>query len=67
MTSLTLSEYQSRCVRTAKKHETLDMALCNWSMGFSGEANEGMEHIKKVVFHGHKLDRKLLKLLQEFE
>lgn len=36
------------------------VGLVNASLGITGEAGEIADHIKKVVFHGHELDREYL-------
>lgn len=59
-------EYTDLAARTDAEPNTLvigaDYAmLLNATMGLSGEAGECLEHMKKVLFQGHKLDKEKLK------
>jgi NTP pyrophosphatase (non-canonical NTP hydrolase) len=64
-----LNEYQEKAQNTAPELSMAEDALAvrpgilhllRASMGISGEAGEITEHLKKVVFQGHELDRALL-------
>lgn len=57
-----LNEYQMHTERTSPKvdGEGEVMALLNFALGLTGEAGEFADHVKKVVFQGHKLDKALL-------
>ncbi len=61
----TLEEYQAECKRTWTRSTTWDLEtqILNASMGMAGEAGEVIDHYKKVLFHGHELDRD--KLIEE--
>lgn len=49
-------EYQKLALRTRNKDLMKNEAYCNYSMGLSGEAGEVVDLLKKVVFHGHKME-----------
>ncbi|MGN7470367.1 nucleoside triphosphate pyrophosphohydrolase family protein [Brevibacillus sp. SAFN-007a] len=52
-----MNTYQKLAGRTAN---TKGEALTNFALGVAGEAGEVADMIKKVVFHGHGLDREAL-------
>ncbi len=52
-----LNEYQELASRTAKDHGIFQKNLAEYGMGVSEEGGEVCGSIKKVVFHGHDLDR----------
>jgi NTP pyrophosphatase (non-canonical NTP hydrolase) len=54
---MTLSAYQFLAMRTAPADRTVADQLTNAALGLTGEAGEVADHIKKVVFHAHELDR----------
>ena len=55
---MTFDEFQEKSKRTMSDALSFDMALCNYAMGLAGEAaGEVNDYIKKVVFHGHELDK----------
>lgn len=56
-----LNEYQRAAMRTAGTLEERGVALANWGLGIAGEAGEVADYVKKVVFHGHALDRDKLR------
>lgn len=58
-----MNEYQQLAERTAnrKTADTENMRFANFAMGISGEAGEVTDLLKKVVFHGHNLDKDKLK------
>lgn len=52
-----MDEYQKAALRTANRPEA---SLSGWSMaamGLAGEAGEVVDYLKKVLHHGHTLDR----------
>ena len=49
--------YQKLAERTARHDIEQSLRFANFGMGLSGEAGETCDYLKKVVFHGHKLDR----------
>ena len=51
-----LSEYQRKAARTIPKDE-MSALLTNFCLGLSGESGELIDHFKKLLFHGHALDR----------
>lgn len=54
-------EYQQLAERTANSASgTRLMRLANFGMGLAGEAGETCDLLKKVVFHGHELDKSVL-------
>jgi NTP pyrophosphatase (non-canonical NTP hydrolase) len=53
-----LNEYQQMAARTAAKH---DGELANYGLGIAGEAGEVADLIKKAVFHGHPIDKNVVK------
>jgi len=50
------NEYQEGVMRTWNKTISLDKQLLNVSLGLAGEAGEFADHVKKAMFHGHKID-----------
>lgn len=58
---MTFDEYQQHAMRTAGKQETENLSLCMAAMGLAGEAGETCDLIKKMVFHGHPMDREKVK------
>jgi NTP pyrophosphatase (non-canonical NTP hydrolase) len=54
------NEYQQATERTANGGEK-EKRFANFGMGIAGEAGEVCDYLKKVVFHGHELDRERLK------
>jgi NTP pyrophosphatase (non-canonical NTP hydrolase) len=55
-----ITEYQQYAERTANKSDNISWRLANFGMGLAGEAGEVCDYLKKVVFHGHELDRQKL-------
>lgn len=51
---LTLNQYQDMGKRTANPHEG---STINYALGITGESGEVADHIKKVFFHGHEMDK----------
>lgn len=58
---MNFNDYQKAADRTANINVTEQMRLANFGMGLSGEAGEVTDYLKKVVFHGHELDKEKLK------
>jgi len=58
---MTPNEYQELAARTAGQFKSDNEAFCNWALGLAGEAGEVADYLKKVIFHGHELDREVLK------
>ena len=56
----TFDEYQKKSLRTLKKHTSNTTMLNEAALGIGGEAGEFIDHVKKVVFHGHDLDKSYL-------
>ncbi|MDT8901853.1 nucleoside triphosphate pyrophosphohydrolase family protein [Anaeroselena agilis] len=52
----TMDDYQQLAERTAG-NKTEHTRLTNFGMGLAGEAGETIDYLKKVVFHGHQLDK----------
>lgn len=52
---ITLNSYQACAMRTAGAEG--NAALAGFALGVAGEAGEVADYIKKVLFHGHDLDR----------
>ena len=51
------SDYQRLAQRTATPNLELNQALTIGGLGIAGEAGEVADHIKKIVFHHHDLDK----------
>ncbi len=52
----TLQGYRDACERSYQSESEQDQVL-HAAMGMSGEAGEVVDYYKKVLFHGHQLDR----------
>lgn len=52
--------YQRLAMRTRGETSALDQRLTLGALGLSGEAGEVTDHIKKIVFHSHDIDRAAL-------
>lgn len=54
-----LDEYQALARRTMSNElaSTFEHRLANFALGVAGESGEIADYLKKVVFHGHPLDR----------
>lgn len=53
----TLDEYQKDAMRTADASFTDEQRLTEAGLGVAGEAGEFADLIKKLLFHGHPLDK----------
>lgn len=54
---MTPNEYVSLAMRTGQMNElSYGQLLTNAALGLAGESGEFVDHIKKYLFHGHKLD-----------
>ena len=66
---MTADQYQ----RLAKRTADLDSKAAgerwsNWGLGIAGEAGEVADYLKKVIYHGHPMDRdKLIKELGDVQ
>jgi NTP pyrophosphatase (non-canonical NTP hydrolase) len=54
------TDYQREAQRTATPNLALHEALTIGGLGIAGEAGEVADHIKKIVFHHHDLNREKL-------
>ena len=54
---MNIKEYQKLASRTRNSDMTWTEHLINDCMGLVGESGELIDHFKKVLFHGHELDR----------
>jgi len=62
-TNLTFSKYQTISSKTSGAHQGLyglDARLAVACLGLTGEAGEVGDYIKKVVGHGHRLDKEVV-------
>lgn len=57
---MTVNEYQKECLRTEPKFLTRGDETLMGLMGLNGEAGECIDLYKKVLYHGHPLDREHL-------
>jgi NTP pyrophosphatase (non-canonical NTP hydrolase) len=53
----TLDGYQQAVLRTANTTLPNDQKMSNFALGMAGEAGEVADLCKKVLFHGHSLDK----------
>lgn len=51
-------EYSEKALRTAGIYDTVQDQVTNAALGLAGESGEVVDHIKKVLFQGHGLDRR---------
>lgn len=56
---MNFNRYQELAERTAGRMDT-EKRLANFSMGVAGEAGEVCDYLKKVLFHGHEMDKDIL-------
>jgi NTP pyrophosphatase (non-canonical NTP hydrolase) len=54
---MTFDEFQKRSLRTAHCNDPLNAKLAMCGLGVAGEAGEVADEIKKILYHGHALDR----------
>lgn len=57
---MTGTEYQEKAMFFRNPEMTKENSLVNSVMGLCGEAGEAIDHVKKVRFHGHTLNRDYL-------
>lgn len=50
-------QYQEQAMRTRGAAEAQGDRLVMGALGLSGEAGEVTDQVKKIVFHGHEIDR----------
>ena len=50
-------EYRKLSARTMPSELNEEETLTNMCMGLAGESGELIDHIKKVCFHGHPIDK----------
>lgn len=55
-----INEFQRRSIRTLNNDLTWEEQVSNMIMGLAGESGEIADHIKKVFYQGHELNRKHL-------
>lgn len=53
------NEYQKLAMRTSSDTDDNSLIL-NGALGLAGESGEVVDHIKKVLFQGHELDKEHL-------
>lgn len=51
-----LSQYQKLSERTLNSASPHKAQVTNYTLGLAGETGEVVDILKKVLFHGHKLD-----------
>ena len=55
---MTLNEYQEATSRTyGGKNGNWELELATLALGAAGEAGEAADYVKKVIGHGHPMDR----------
>ena len=54
---MNIDTYQSQALRTMNKGLPGNEALTMTALGLAGEAGEVVDLVKKVLFHGHKIDK----------
>jgi len=52
-----LDGYQRDAMRTVNKDTGTLIRLGNFALGISGEAGEVADYIKKILYHGHPMDK----------
>lgn len=58
---MTGNDYQKLASRTMSNHGIhINQGLACYGMGLSGEAGEATDYLKKVLFHGHRMDEEVL-------
>lgn len=58
---MSINDYQKACLRTEPSSAKLSdtTRLENGLMGLNGEAGEAIDILKKTLFQGHELDKKV--------
>lgn len=59
--SMDISQYQHKAMRTKRNNLSTEGQILNACLGLAGEVGECVDHIKKGIFHGHKLDKDYIK------
>lgn len=54
---MTANEYQQKAMTFRNQENSKEDALLVGVMGLCGESGEAIDHVKKVLFHGHALDQ----------
>lgn len=57
---MTPNEYQIAAARTLNKDLDINTQMSCYALGIAGEAGEVADYLKKVLYHGHKLDKEVL-------
>lgn len=56
-----LDEYQALAGRTLRNADRIEDRMASCALGLTGEAGEVGDYCKKILFHGHPLDRDKLR------
>ncbi|WP_067923697.1 nucleoside triphosphate pyrophosphohydrolase family protein [Alicyclobacillus shizuokensis] len=56
-----LNEYQELASRTARTDRPFLQTVANFALGVAGEAGEVVDEVKKLIYHGHPLDKDKMK------
>lgn len=51
--NIAMNDYQQLAKQTAKKSDTPELTLLNWTLGVAGEAGEFANKVKLWAFHKH--------------
>ncbi|WP_036480316.1 nucleoside triphosphate pyrophosphohydrolase family protein [Myxosarcina sp. GI1] len=55
-------DYQQQALLTSSQPDSKEKAIAIWCMGLAGETGEAIDYLKKVVAHGHQLDKNKIAL-----
>ena len=61
--NINFNEFQEKSKRTLNTEENFDKRLTEYGIGLCSEAFEALDHIKKVLFQGHTINKE--KLIEE--
>lgn len=59
--AMNFDDYQKRAARTRNHDLSLTEATAQSGLGVAGEAGEVADLVKKILFHGHPLDREKIR------